>query len=105
MSYFLRPGTSLRLPPDVPNPLPMLLKLQDSAFFADEAPRTERRRGGQSTNVKCKTSPVASTSHPVRPRVAMSTPPIESDATGTPEIHLYLRLTIDNGLLYIRTGV
>ena len=89
MLSFLRPGTSLRLLLDVPNPLPKLLKLQGSAFFADEVPRTEKRGSGQLTEVKRRASPVASTFQPVRHKVAVSTLPIDSDATGTPDIHPY----------------
>jgi hypothetical protein len=98
MSSFLRPNTSLRLPPEIPNPLPMLLKLQGSAVFADEVPRIEKRGSGQLAKVKRKTSPVASASQPVRHKVAVIMPPIDSDVTGTPEIHPYLRFTIDGGL-------
>lgn len=89
MSSFLRSGTSLRLPLDVSNPLPMLLRLQGSAFFADEVPRTEKRGSSQSTEVKRRASPVASTFQPVRHKVAGSTLPMDSDTTGTPDIHAY----------------
>jgi hypothetical protein len=101
-----RSNRSDRLLPDIPNPLPTLLKLQDSAIFADESPRIEkpqRKGSSQPTGTTRKASPVAPTSPPVRHKTAVNMPPVDSDATGTPDIHLYLRLTIDSGLLYLRT--
>ena len=105
MSIVLRPGASLRPPQDVPNPLPMLLKIQGSAFFADEVPRTEKRRSRPPTKVKPKASPVASTSQPIRHKVEINILPMDSDATGAPDIYSSSRLTIDICLLYFRSGV
>ena len=68
----------------------MLLKLHGSELFADEVPRIEKRGSGQSTKVKLKVSPIASTSQPVRHNVEAVTQFIDLDATGKPEIHSYL---------------
>lgn len=83
----------------------MLLKLHGSEFFADEVPRIEKKGSGQSTKVKPEVSPIASTSQPVRHKVAVIAPFIDLDATGVLEIHSYLRLTIDGGLFYPRVRV
>jgi hypothetical protein len=82
MSSFLRPNSSLTAASEVPNPLPMLLKLQGNALLADEVTRIEKRGSGQSTKVKRNTSPVASTSRPVRDKAAVL---IDHDSTGTSE--------------------
>lgn len=82
MSSFLQPNSSLTAASEVPNPLPMLLKLQGNALLANEVTGIEKRGSGQSTKVKRKVSPVGSTPH----KVAVITPPIDPDATGTPEL-------------------
>ncbi len=83
----------------------MLLKLHGSQLFADEVPRIEKGGSGQSTKVKREVLPIASTSHPVPHKVTVITPSIESDATGVPEIHSYLRFTVDGSFVYLRTGI
>ena len=105
MSSILRSNSSLTAASEVPNPLPMLLKLHGSDLFADEVPRIEKRGNGELTKAKHQVSPIASTSRPVRHKVAAITPFIDLDATGVLEIHSFLRLTIDGGLCYPRTRV